>query len=451
MNARGLIFAAPASGSGKTTLVAGLLRLLTRRGLRISAAKLGPDYIDPAFHAAATGSACLNIDLWAMRPETISALLDRLLHGKELAIVEAAMGLFDGAADGLGSAADFAAFCGWPVILVIDAHGQAQSVAALLSGFAHHRADVQIAGVIFNRVGSASHEASLRHAVEPLEIPVLGAIPRKSDLVLPERHLGLVQAMEHADLEDFLDLLAGQVMERLSVERLLDLARPARFEPVTCSQALLPPLGQRIAVARDAAFAFLYAGQLECWREAGVELEFFSPLSDQQPSDDCDAVYLPGGYPELHAGQLAANETFMTGLRWAAARGAVVFGECGGYMTLGAGLIDEDGRRHAMANLLPLESSFAEPRLHLGYRQARVLSDCPLGAQGVVFRGHEFHYASVVEEGPGEALFECSDALGRALGRLGRRRGTVAGSFMHLIDRQTETPSAASAALDITP
>jgi cobyrinic acid a,c-diamide synthase len=438
VNARGLIFAAPASGSGKTTLVAGLLRLLTLRGLRASAAKLGPDYIDPAFHAAAAGGSCLNIDLWAMRPETVSSLLERLLHGKELAIVEGAMGLFDGAADGQGSAADFAAFCGWPVILVIDAHGQAQSVAALLSGFARHRADVQIAGVIFNRVGGASHQAALRRAVEPLGIPVLGAVPRKADLVLPERHLGLVQAMEHADLEDFLDLLADNLTERVSVERLVDIARPARFEPVTSPQALLPPLGQRIAVARDAAFAFLYAGQIESWREAGVELEFFSPLCDEQPSDECDAVYLPGGYPELHAGQLAASEGFLTGLRWAAARGATVFGECGGYMTLGAGLIDEDGKRHAMAGLLPLESSFVEPRLHLGYRQAKTLADCPLGTHGAVFRGHEFHYAHVLEEGPGEPLFECSDALGQALGKSGRRHGSVAGSFIHLIDRQDE-------------
>jgi cobyrinic acid a,c-diamide synthase len=442
VSAPGLIFAAPASGSGKTTLVAGLLRLLRRRGLQLSAAKLGPDYIDPAFHAAALGMPCLNIDLWAMRPATVTALLEQLSSSVALTVVEGAMGLFDGAADGTASAADFAALIGWPVILVVDARGQAQSAGALLGGFARHRADVAIAGVIFNRIGGASHESALRRAAEPLGIPVLGCLPRVADLVLPERHLGLVQALEHADLDAFLDRLADRLDVRLDVDRLLDLARPARALASAGAAGSLLPLGQHIAVASDAAFAFSYAGQLDAWRNSGAEIAIFSPLADEAPPAGCDAVYLPGGYPELHAARLAKGERFLDGLRGAAARGAVLFGECGGYMTLGTGLIDKEGRRHAMAGLLPLESSFAEPHLHLGYREAALLAAGPLGATGASFRGHEFHYATVLDEGEGEALFDCRDALGRGLGKVGRRRGKVAGSFIHLIDsRERSTRS----------
>jgi cobyrinic acid a,c-diamide synthase len=435
-NAPGLIFAAPASGSGKTTLVAGLLRLLARRGVPASAAKLGPDYIDPAFHSAALGKACLNIDLWAMQPETVAALLDRFSRDGALVVVEGAMGLFDGAADGTASAADFASLTGWPVILIVDARGQAQSAGALLSGFARHRADTAIDGVIFNRVGGASHEAALRQAAGPLGIPVLGCIPRVEELRLPERHLGLVQAMEHGDLEGFLDRLADHLEPRLDLGKLLDLARPVRPQPAASKEGYVPRLGQRIAVARDAAYGFVYAGQIDAWRRAGSEIVFFSPLTDEAPPADCDAVYLPGGYPELHAGRLATGSRFFDGLRRAADEDAVIFGECGGYMTLGTGLVDKGGQRHAMAGLLPLESSFAEPRLHLGYRQASLRDAGPLGPAGAAFRGHEFHYATVIAEGEGEALFDCHDALGRALGSTGRRRGNIAGSFIHLIDRR---------------
>jgi len=432
----GLIFAAPASGSGKTTLVAGVLRLLTRRGVPASAAKLGPDYIDPAFHSAALGQACLNIDLWAMRTETVAALLNRVSQDGALAVVESAMGLFDGAADGTASAADFAALTGWPVILIIDARGQAQSAGALLGGFARYRADTAIDGVIFNRVGGTSHEAALRQAAGPLGIPVLGCVPRAEDLRLPERHLGLVQAREHGDLEGFLERLADRLEPRLDLGKLLDLARPVRPQPMPSKMETLPPLGQRIAVASDAAYGFFYAGQIDAWCQAGSEITFFSPLADEAPPVACDAVYLPGGYPELHAGCLATGSGFLDGLRRVAATGAVIFGECGGYMTLGTGLVDKDGQRHAMAGLLPLESSFAEPRLHLGYRQASLCNAGPLGLAGAAFRGHEFHYAKVIAEGEGEALFDCHDALGRALGSTGRRRGNVAGSFIHLIDRR---------------
>src|SRR6185295_15568804 len=277
--------------------------------------------------------------------------------------------------------------------------------------------------------GSEAHAETLRRAVVPLGLPVLGCLPRAEQLKLPERHLGLVQAGERADLPAFLEAAADIAEQCLDLEQLRSLARVIGVRgPIKAGNAGLPPLGQRIAVARDIAFAFAYPALLERWREGGAALSFFSPLADEAPAADADAVYLPGGYPELHAGRLAANGRFMNALRAAAGRGATVFGECGGYMVLGAGLVDPDGESHAMAALLPLQTSFAERRLHLGYRRARLATDCALGARGAAFRGHEFHYAVIEAEGGGEPLFECDDARGRPLGASGRRAGTVFGS-----------------------
>ena len=435
----GLIIAAPASGSGKTVVTLAILRALTRAGIRVHSFKVGPDYIDPAFHAAATGRPCFNLDPWAMRPATVAHLLDRLCADAELIVGEGVMGLFDGASDGTGSTADLAAMTGWPVILVVDVRGQAASAAALLRGFASHRADVAVAGVIFNRVGGEAHADTLRRAAAPLDLPVLGCLPRAEQLTLPERHLGLVQAGERADLPAFLEAAADVAERCLDLGRLRSLARAARARgaiETDHSGAGLPPLGQRIAVARDIAFAFAYPALLDQWRDAGAELSFFSPLADETPLADADAIYLPGGYPELHAGRLAGSGHFMRALRAAAGRGAIIFGECGGYMVLGAGLVDPDGESHAMAALLPLQASFAQRRLHLGYRRARLAMDCALGARGAAFRGHEFHYAVIEDEGRGDALFLCNDAGGRGLGGSGRWAGTVFGSFLHLIDRE---------------
>lgn len=439
MNTRapsGLIIAAPASGSGKTVVTLGLLRHLTNTSVAVSSAKAGPDYIDPAFHAVATDRPCFNLDPWAMRAGTRAAVVARTGDGAALVVCEGVMGLFDGATAHQGSTADLAAEGGWPVVLVIDARAQAASAAAVLRGFAGHRADVMVAGVIYNRVGSGRHADVLREATESTlpHIPVLGCLPRTDGLELPERHLGLVQAVEHPALEAFLNRAADLIGTHVDVAALRGLARPWKGTDATVSPPLAP-LGQRIAVAEDAAFAFRYPLTTEGWRDAGAEIVPFSPLADEAPATDADAVYLPGGYPELHAGRLAANARFLAGLRAAAERGAAVFGECGGYMVLGRGLIDAEGARHAMAGLLALETSFAERGLHLGYRRAMLAADGPLGAAGTRFSGHEFHYARVVAEGPGEPLFTCANAAGEDMGATGLVAGRVMGSFIHLIDR----------------
>ncbi len=439
MTAPGLIVAAPATGSGKTVVTLGLLRALARRGIAVASAKVGPDYIDPAFHAAASGRACLNLDGWAMRPETVAGLAGRVGAGADLVVCEGVMGLFDGANVDTGpdgSTADIAASSGWPVLLVVDVRGQAGSAAALLRGFAAHRRDVRIAGVVFNRLGGAAHrDMLLRACARHLpEIDVLGLLPRTDGLELPSRHLGLVQACERPDLDAFIERAADLVAAHLDLDRLLGLARRGRW-PEAAAPVPLPPLGQRIAVARDAAFAFAYAAVLDGWRGAGAELSFFSPLADEAPETGCDAVYLPGGYPELHAGRLASAERFMVGMRAAAGRGAAVYGECGGYMVLGEAITDAGGTGHGMLGLLPLRASLTERRLHLGYREGTLAASGVLGEAGRRFRGHEFHYATVLAEGPGLPLFRATAAAGAEVGAMGLSVGRVAGSFLHLVDR----------------
>ncbi|MDA0228848.1 MAG: cobyrinate a,c-diamide synthase [Proteobacteria bacterium] len=434
--ARGLIIAAPKSGSGKTILTLGLLRQWTRSGIAAAPFKVGPDYIDAAYHAAAAGRACANLDSWAMRGESLDVSAAALAQDAEFILGEGVMGLFDGAAGGGGATADLAAHFCLPVVLVIDVRGQGASVAALAQGFASHRADVEVAAVIFNHVASPRHEDILRSAMALTGIAVLGALPRDAALALPARHLGLVQAGESEDLEAFLNAAADHVARHVDSEGLRALGRPLHTSQGAAPPCLLQPLGRKIAVARDVAFAFSYEAVLAGWRQAGAALSFFSPLADEAPDAGADAIYLPGGYPELHAGRLAANSNFMGGLRRAAQNDVFIYGECGGYMVLGDGLIDAAGQRHAMAGLLPLETSFAAPRLHLGYRETEMLRDTPLAARGAQFRGHEFHYAAVTQEDGAHSLFRCSDSGGKDLGNMGLAAGAVMGSFIHLIDRR---------------
>jgi len=432
-----VIVAAPASGSGKTLVMAGLLRHLRRRGLSVTAAKAGPDFIDPTFHAAASGRTCLNLDAWAMRRTTLAGLGAELEASADLVLCEGVMGLFDGTGitGEAGSTAELARLTGWPVVLVVDAHGQGASVAALLRGFATHEPRVQLAGVIFNRVASGRHRALLAAAVAHHlpDIACLGALPWDPALTLPSRHLGLVPAGEGGGTERVIDRAATLIGANLDIARLLRLARSSAFESNAETWGI-PPLGRRIAVARDDAFCFAYPALIEGWRRAGAELAFFSPLANEPPDSAADAVYLPGGYPELWAGRLAAAESFIAGLHRVAAGGKPVYGECGGYMVLGKSLIDAEGRKRPMANLLPLETSFAERRLHLGYRCATLLDSGPLGVAGLRFRGHEFHYATVVREDGVDPLVSVTDAAGAPLGACGLRRGSVFGSFIHLVD-----------------
>lgn len=431
----GLLIAAPASGSGKTTVTLGLARAFADAGLSLVSGKAGPDYIDPAFHAAASRKACLNYDPWAMRPELIRANAARQAGAGDFLLVEAMMGLFDAAADGTGAPADLAALLGLPVVLVVDCSRMSQSVAALVKGYRDHRGDVHVAGVILNKVGSARHEVMLRGALEASGIEIFGVLRSDPLLALPERHLGLVQAGEHGMLETFIAHAAGVVTRCCDLDRLVAVATRRGGARAEGTVPRLPPLGQRIAIARDVAFAFTYEHLLMGWRMAGADLSFFSPLADEAPAADADAVYLPGGYPELHGAALANAAAFRLGMQEAARRGARIYGECGGYMTLGEALVAADGSRYGMLGLLPLVTSFAARRRHLGYRRVTPLAGAGFSAP---MTAHEFHYSTVASEGAAERLFAVTDAIGEDLGEAGLRRGTVSGSYMHLIDLAPE-------------
>ncbi len=434
MTARALMIAAPASGAGKTVLTAGLLRALRRRGVAVRAAKAGPDYIDPAFHLAASGRDCVNLDSWAMAPALLDAVLAGAAADADLVLIEAAMGLFDGLPGppgARGAAADLAARYRLPVVLVVDPAGQSQSSAATVRGFAAHDPAVKIAAVILNRVASDRHRAYAADAIAALGIPVIGALGRNEAFMLPSRHLGLVQAAEHGDLGARLDRLAAATESAVDVDALIALAADiGRLTPG--NSPALPPPGMRIALARDAAFSFIYPHVLAGWRNAGASIVAFSPLAGEAPPEDCDCCWLPGGYPELHAARIAAAGDFRDGLaRFAATR--PVYGECGGYMVLGEGLADADGRRHAMTGLLSHTTSFATRRLTLGYREARFLADGAVGRGGSMVRGHEFHYATLTEAGFDSPLVELRDGQGRLIGPAGGRRGNISGTFFHAI------------------
>jgi cobyrinic acid a,c-diamide synthase len=434
VSARGLIVAATGSRCGKTTVTLALLTALVRRGLAVRAAKAGPDYIDTAFHAAATGQKAFNLDSWAMSPPLLDALAGEAADSVDLLLIEGVLGLFDGnaaSAGRRGSTADLAARFGCPVLLVLDVSGQSQSAAAVVRGFASHDPAVRIAGIVLNRLGSERHRDLITDAIAQVGVPVLGALPRDPTLGLPERHLGLVQAVEQPAMAAYFAQLAAVAERHIDVNAVLAAATPLTI-PERAHAPALPPPGQRIALACDKAFSFVYTHMLEAWRRAGAEIVPFSPLADEPPSSTCDSCWLPGGYPELHAGTLANARRFRDGIiQFACTR--PVHGECGGYMVLGQALEDTTGVRHAMTGLLSHTSSFAKRKLHLGYRQARLLCDGPLGRANSTLRGHEFHYAALVDRGDDEPLAEVADGVGRPLGKSGGRRGRVTGTFVHLI------------------
>ena len=431
----GLMVSAPSSGTGKTTVMLGLLRALRDDGLTVQPFKSGPDYIDPAFHRAASGRASFNLDNWAMSEGLLDAIATRA-QGADICIGEGSMGLYDGVATrgqvGFGSSAETAQRMGWPVVLVVDVGGQAQSAAATALGFKTYAPDLPFAGVILNRVASPRHERLTRLGMERAGLSVLGVLPRRGDLTLPERHLGLIQAVEHPDLEaaiaGYADFLRGNV-------DLAAIRAAAAGRTVPGAGRLPKPPAQRIALARDAAFSFTYPHLLEGWRAAGAEIMPFSPLADEAPNAQADLVWLPGGYPELNAGAISAASTFLSGLRHHA-KTRPVHGECGGYMALGEALIDKDGTRHAMAGMLGLVTSYEKRKFHLGYRRAVLEAPMPGFDAGAALRGHEFHYSTILDQ-PDAPLAAVADADGNAVPETGSRRGLVTGTFFHLITQDS--------------
>jgi len=410
----GFLIAAPQSGSGKTTVSLAIMAALVRRGIVVAPFKCGPDFIDPGYHRAVTGNASINLDGWMCPEEFVltsfqTSLTSRTgLKDQTIAVIEGAMGLFDGlgSATMKGSTAQIAAITGAPVVLVVNARGMAASAAALVKGFAGFDPQVRLAGVIFNNVGSDSHAALLRAVMaEHLpEIALLGCVPRDESLVIPSRHLGLTTIEDNPLSDEFIGQLADMAERCLELDRLSQLQIPPgplcpRGYPFTKGGKVfsLSPNGGGIciAVARDAAFCFMYEDNLRLLREAGAELVFFSPLIDQALPDTIQGVYLPGGYPELYARQLADNESMKSSIRGAVESGMPVYAECGGFVYLTEGIDGQHNPAADFVGLFPVRCRMLQYRKALGYRQVALTENVIIGAAGAVHRGHEFHYSEI--------------------------------------------------------
>ena len=370
-----------------------------------------------------------------MPPQALATIAGAAGRDADILVCEGLMGLFDGAPGDpgrTGSTADVAALLDAPVLLALDVSGQSQSAGAIAKGCLTYDPRLRFAGAVLNKVGGERHARLSREAVEAVGLTVFGALPRRADLSLPERHLGLVQAGETRDLHRRLDELADFVEANLDLDAIFAAARGGGDSFAVGAKPIFPLPGRRIAIAWDEVFSFIYEHALDAWRAAGADLVFFSPLADQPPPENCDFCWLPGGYPELRAGKLAAAGAFMTGLRQFA-RSKPVHGECGGYMVLGERLVDAAGQSHEMAGLLDHSTSFAQRKLTLGYREAVLIADGPLGQAGARLRGHEFHYATLAERGLDAPFAMVHDAYGSQPQPTGARRGGVSGSFFHAV------------------
>ena len=431
----GLIISAPGSGTGKTTVMLGLCRALSKRGLNIQPFKNGPDYIDPAFHQRATGHYSSNLDTWAMKKEMVtSELLD---SDYEVGLIEGSMGFFDGVADngayGIGSTADLARLTGWPVVMVLDVSGQAQSAAAVAIGFYKFDPNIKIAGVILNKVASARHLNLIKSGMKQAGIKILGSLPKEKNICLPKRHLGLIQAQETSKLDTILSQLSNFVEENIDIDTLLQSATSSSDGFELEKPNFIKPPSHRIALAKDEAFSFVYPHLFNSWHKSGAEIIPFSPLADQAPDPSADLVWLPGGYPELYAGKIASSQTFLSGLKTFVKK-KPVHGECGGYMVMGKILIDSNGESHQMAGLLGLVTSFEKRKMNLGYRKAKTLSSILSLQKGDIISGHEFHYSTIIDQ-PDPPLAEITDAKNELVKETGSRVDLASGTFFHMIAR----------------
>ncbi|PYN97478.1 MAG: cobyrinate a,c-diamide synthase [Candidatus Rokuibacteriota bacterium] len=402
--ARALVIAGTSSGVGKTTVTLGLLEAYRRRGLRVQAFKVGPDFIDPGLYELVTGRASYNLDGWMCGRDHVRAIVARHAAEADVVIVEGVMGCFDGAeaTSNDGSTAQIAKWLDAPVVLVIDASAQARSAAAVVRGFEAFDPQLRVAAVIANRLGSEGHARLIRDAVgATCQAEFVGGIRRDPALELPERHLGLVTAVEGVLTAELRECLATTIERSVDLDHLLAVAAPpssgglvAAIEGERYRKGGEAPLRVRIGVAHDVAFQFYYRENLERLREAGAELVFWSPLTDAD-APDVDGFYFGGGYPELHARALADNAGVVKTIGERAEAGAPIYAECGGLMYLAARLEGTDGEPHAMVGVLPAVVSMSPRHLTLGYSEVRFVDDTPLGPAGTVARGHEFHCSTL--------------------------------------------------------
>ena len=434
-----LVIAATQSGSGKTTLVTGILAALRAQGLRVQSYKVGPDYIDPGYHALASGLPAHNLDTWLMPPERLKEIFARTAQGADLALIEGVMGLYDGGRKGVSSTAEIAKLLDAPVLLVIDAKSMGASAAAIALGFRRYDPEVKLEGVLLNRLGSDTHEAMIREAMAKVDMPVLGAMRRDDSLKMPERHLGLLPAEENEE-RDIVRKMGEKAALSVNLTALIRLASDA--VPFALPQEQIFSARKeagsqqskvRIAVARDEAFSFYYPESLEVLESLGAEIFFFSPLKDVV-LPEVDGVLLGGGFPEMFAEELAANVSLRRSLRDAGDMGMPIYAECGGYMYLMEKLVDFDGKSYEMVGLIPSAVQMNRRLQMVGYVEAELCCDTILGACGKKLRGHEFHFSTelVQEEAHVPRAFTFTRMRNGARYAAGYAKGAVLGSYLHL-------------------
>ncbi len=430
---KAVLIAGTTSGVGKTTIATGLMGVLRRQGYRVQPFKAGPDYIDPSYHTRATGEVCRNLDTWLLSRDAVLELFARAVAGKDIAVVEGVMGLYDGRSSmsDEGSTAELAKLLGLPVILVVDSRKGARSLAAMVTGYQAFDRKLEIGGVILNGIGSDGHLKLCREAIEHYtSVPVLGYLPRRDYLSLPERHLGLIPTVENPATDEFLQRLVAECEATFNVPEVLRLSEQA-VVPESRAE-LFPSTNQApvttIAVARDKAFSFYYQDSLDLIEAWGAALAFFSPASDASLPGGTSGLYFGGGFPELYAKELAANSSLRAAIKSAARDGMPVYAECGGLMYLGESLTDLQGKEHLMAGVLPVQSRIDTPHLNLGYRTVRALSDGPLLRRGETVRGHEFHWSVLSGNNSGMNAYEVVSSPRRE----GFHVGNTVASYIHL-------------------
>ena len=428
----GIIISAPSSGSGKTIITLGLLRALKDKGIKVQPFKNGPDYIDPGFHEIACNRKSYNLDTWAMNDKKMNHIVSNS-YDTSLIVAEGSMGLYDGVvqkgSSGFGSTAELSKKFGWPVILVLNVSGQAQSAAASALGFIKYNKSINVAGVILNFVASERHDFLIKKGMEQSGINVLGVIPRQKELLLPERHLGLVQAQEIDSLETKIQTYANLIKNNINLDEIINIAK-SNFFTQKSDQIITPP-AQRIALASDKAFSFTYPHILDDWKKSGVEVIPFSPLNNEIPDKEADLIWLPGGYPELYAKDLSEANLTKNALKQLS-KNVKIHGECGGYMSLGEALIDKNGNVFKMFGLLGLVTSYEKRKLHLGYRVAKIKNNNYNYSEFKVIRGHEFHYSSIISQ-PDQELYDVFDANNENVPETGSFKENVSGTFFHAI------------------
>ncbi len=388
-----LCIAGTSSGDGKTTVTLALLRALVKRKLAVQPFKCGPDYIDPTFHNIAAHRHSRNLDCWMMGAEQVKQSFANGIIDTDCAVIEGVMGMFDSAAPGSleGSTAEIAALLEVPVILTVNCRGMAGSIAAIVKGYTEFCDNVKVIGVIANMVGSETHAAILRQALELAKLPpLLGYLPRNEKWALPERHLGLVPFIENEKSDEWFEQLGEAAEKYFDIDHIVELCRMAKIQP---APKTLLPAKARLAIAMDEAFHFYYQDNLDILQENGFELINFSPIHDERLPDNIQGIYLGGGFPEVFAAELERNTRMRQALKDFAGNGGIIYAECGGFMYLTEKLTDNAGHSMAMCGIIPAHTYMGNRLGSFGYREVKTCKDSCWGPAGTLFRGHEFHWS----------------------------------------------------------